>query len=199
MTTPPCYYLTLLLITLIISSCNTTRHIDVDYQSIHSARALEQWSVNGKMSLQEAKHTRAATFFWQQQGELFNVSINGPFGIGFIELDGQIGEVMLRNSKGEFSAPTSEILLQQFTDLNLPVSFLRYWIIGLPENTIKSRNIVYNDNGIITSFNQVGWQVQYMKHDLITAKDGKQYYLPIKMKFSKGNLQARVLLKRWSF
>ena len=89
------------------------------------------------------------------------------------------------------------MLLNQFTDLDIPVSFMRYWIIGSPEASIKARNINYDENRVLQSFNQVGWQVDYLSHDLVTAKNGNKFYLPTKMKIVKDDLNATILLKNW--
>ncbi len=192
------HYFGFILLVFLLSNCGSNkRQESVNYSGLKNVRSIDNWNVKGKVSIKSRNRASTVLFVWEQEQDTFSVSMNGPLGIGFIELEGVIGEVTLRNAKGEFSAPTAEILLQQFTELDLPVSFLRYWILGVPQNKIKARKINYDDNRVIQSFEQVGWSVDYVSRDSIVNAEKEQFYLPRKMIIAKGDIKATILLKNW--
>lgn len=155
-------------------------------------KALQRWTVAGKVNLRTSQQNDTANFDWQQKTPAaYRMMISGPFGIGRNTLDQIDHNVTLANSNGTFHAGSPEGLMQEQLGWSLPISSLYYWARALPAPEQPHR-LEHDECGYPLSLDQQGWHIEYSQW---TFSDG--YWLPGRLKMRYGQLNVILLLKEW--
>lgn len=160
-------------------------------------RDLQCWSVRGaflgevKQPGQRTKRA-SANFVWRQQGDHFNLTFFGPFGLGAVKLHGEPGRVVLkRGRKPAQVADTPETLLRSLMGWSPPFSKWLAWIKGLPAFGYAAE-LTWDEHGRIAELAQAGWQVTYVHY----GHYGR-YELPETLMLAQENRAAKVALHAW--
>jgi len=124
-------------------------------------RKITAWKMAGVFSITYKKKRDVASFDWQQKPDGYTINISGPIGIGSARVVGDSeGVKFWRTSEEVFAANTPEQLMQEQLGWQLPISDIRYWILGMPAP--KRVDYKYLDRyGHLNFFKQNGWQVRY--------------------------------------
>jgi len=108
-----------------------------------------------------------------------------------MKLDGRPGKVSLVTSEGKtFSASSPEQLLAQQWGFNIPVSYLNYWIRGLPAPGDAKKQ--FDGQGRLVELNQAGWHVQFLDY---TQKKGIE--LPKKIFLASNDMKVKIMVYDW--
>jgi outer membrane lipoprotein LolB len=154
---------------------------------------IQGWQLNGKIAVQTSRDSGSATVDWLQRNGSYTVSLLGPLGTSGLKLSGHPGSVTLETSDGKrFTASNPEELLAKQWGFNLPVSYLRYWIRGLPVPGIPSSDH-FDPSHRLTDLSQQGWQVQYLSYTRSNNID-----LPSKMFISSPTLKVKIIIYSWN-
>lgn len=122
----------------------------------------------------------------------YSVNLYAPLGAGGMKLSGNPGSATLVMSDGKvFKAASPDALLAKNWGFNLPVSYLRYWVRGLPVPGIPAKMSFDNFNRV-TSFSQQGWQVEVQSY---TRAGGAE--LPSRLSISSASLDAKLVVHEW--
>ena len=95
----------------------------------------------GKLGLRSATDSFTATLQWRQVGDDYRIRLSGPFGAGALQIEGDEQGVTLRTGEGqEYAAGSQEELLYQHLGWSVPLSGLRYWMLGRtpPEQEVSN-------------------------------------------------------------
>ena len=80
----------------------------------------------------------------------FTLRLHGPFGQGSVLIEGQPGSVSLRRANGQVTrAGSAEALLSQELGWSVPVSVMRYWILGRPAPDYPVTDLQINARGLL--------------------------------------------------
>jgi outer membrane lipoprotein LolB len=79
-----------------------------------------------------------------------------------------------------------EAFINQEIGLFVPVTSLRYWVVGLPEKSVDTKAI---DSG----FEQSGWRSQYKAMQSV-----KNYLLPRNMTVTNETVKLKLFIDQWS-
>ena len=110
-----------------------------------------------------------------------------------MELKGGPGGVVLRTSKEErFAADVPEELLREMTGWSMPVSGLRYWLLGVSEQEAAIEGVQLDLGGRLESLRQAGWTIEYLKYDRV---GGVQ--LPAKLYLQGSRVSVRIVINHW--
>ena len=156
-------------------------------------RALDNWQVEGKIGLRSNGRGNSAQLNWQQQQGHYRLRLSGPLGIGTVLVDGNDEGVQLRTREGVYRAASPELLLEQLTGWQIPVSALQYWARGLPspDLPIEQQRV---ELGRLTALQQGGWSIDY--RDFVQVQD---LWLPRKMVMNRPETQLTLLYHNWQF
>ena len=157
------------------------------------------WQVNGKLAIRTlssnaAKPTaQALRFDWQQQAQDYKVTLFGPLGFGRVTVTQQNQRIYLSQDKNAIEADDIDQLFAQQTGWALPISYLRYWALGLPA---PEQAFTFNKNSQaeLIGFKQDGWQIHYPSITLAAP-----YLLPSKMVASNKHFKLVIAFKHWQF
>ena len=195
----------MLLCTLLASCANLNRSASSNngLNDDLSGSAVEllnrHWQVNGKLAIRTlssnaAKPTaQALRFDWQQQAQDYKVTLFGPLGFGRVTVTQQNQRIYLSQDKNAIEADDIDQLFAQQTGWALPISYLRYWALGLPA---PEQAFTFNKNSQaeLIGFKQDGWQVHYPAITLAAP-----YPLPSKMVASNKHFKLVIAFKHWQF
>ena len=180
------------------------------------------WEVSGKLSIrstvtsavtQVSNAPKTLRFSWRQLDEDYVITLYGRLNLGRVVITKEANSITLtRGNKRLASANSAEALLYQQTGWELPVSLLRYWILGQvspnhdylfsnqlagqlndqPLEAISRANQTPSDEHSISGFTQRGWQLTFPKAALV---DG--YTLPTKLRGEQSQLTIVAALHNW--
>ena len=153
--------------------------------------AISQFSVNGS----DGGNGR---FQWHQENEVLDFHLSAPLSNQTWRLQGLPGAYTLTDSKGIASQNASaEQLIENASGWSLPVSELRYWVLGLPTGYVSNASIARYADGTLKQFTERGWQVDYQSYTDAEPR------LPIKIKavlseFGKTRASVKIIVHEWS-
>jgi outer membrane lipoprotein LolB len=154
---------------------------------------IQTWNVKGLIAIRTAKNAYSANWNWQQiTYSNYKIELFGPLGAGAVQLIGRRNFVMLHTSDGkEFTATHPESLLEQQLGWRLPVSYLYYWIRGLPVPAIPAEKHfdAYHHLSLLI---QDGWRVDYPRYTPTNGID-----LPNKMILTHPDITVKIIINRW--
>ena len=152
---------------------------------------LDSWQLKGKIGVHTAQDSGSATVDWLQNRSRYTVSLEGPLGAGGMKLSGQPGNVTLEMANGKrVTASNPEELLAREWGFNLPVSYLKYWVRGLPAP--GAANTLFDNFHRLTDLTQSGWHVQFLSYTTINKLD-----LPTKIEISSSTLTSKIIIYDW--
>ena len=104
---------------------------------------------------------------------------------------------MLSSSNGEQRlAPDAETLLQGLQGWQLPVSGLRYWLLGIPVPDKKYQLLSWLENNQLHVMQQDGWHIEFRQYQQVG-----EIWLPRKIfmhRLDNTDIDVRVVIRSWS-
>jgi outer membrane lipoprotein LolB len=157
-----------LMITLV--GCATAPPKPGDPKAAWSARQAvlrqhETWALDGKLSVHTDEEGWFAGLSWRQDGERFRIDLKDSLGriVARIERDGR-RVTLIQHDGSKASADTPERLMRELYGWALPVSGLRYWVLGIPGPARAGQRqgrYKLDERGRLAILKQAGWSVDY--------------------------------------
>jgi outer membrane lipoprotein LolB len=202
---PPCTgriwtLLAALALALWIGGCATTptpRAVEDPELAWQARQALlsaqRDWRFRGRIAIRHGEQGWQAGLNWRQRHRRFDIEVQDPLGRKVAQLDGDAGSVTLTTSDGETArAADPERLMQRVLGWSLPVSGLRYWVLGVPDPEGSRPRLELDEAGRLSRLTQDGWAVEYRRYEPGTRVD-----LPSKLVLSRADLRVRLIVKDW--
>ena len=134
----------------------------------------------------------SANLLWRQHPQDFDLHVSGPFGVGALSLAGNERRVRVRSKEQDFVTDDPERTLRENLGWTLPITRLRWWVLGLPAPN-SSVTIDLDSAGHVTTLTQDGWVLNYDAYQPVGSLD-----LPRRMLLSREDLRIRVAIDAWS-
>ncbi len=200
-------------VSLVLGSCSslatkpsTEKNISVEQvqqrwqQRQQQLSNLPDWQMKGRMVVANGVELWALSVDWEQRGDQYVIFLSGPFGAGKVQLAGSAKGVLLRDSDNQvFYASTPEELLLDHTGIAMPLSYLRFWILGLLQSGSKlaANNVKFDKHGRLESLTREQWDVRFKRY---TKTDNVSVELPDKIFIHKGeDVEVRIVVGEWLF
>ena len=130
---------------------------------------------------------------WQQYNGSYRIEMWGPFGSGRVQLQGNEHGVRLIDSEQRvYYSHDPESLLYRHTGVHMPVTGLRYWILGLADPGRSQQQPVVDQYGRLASVQQNDWNVELKRYTRIG-----QLELPDKLSVNKDHIQVKMVVDNW--
>jgi outer membrane lipoprotein LolB len=155
---------------------------------------IAYWHLSGRLAVRNGNEAWNIDLDWQQKGDDYQITLNGPFGAGKVKLIGNAGGVELRDSDNQtFYADKPGELLQERTGVSMPVEGLRYWIVGL-DTPQQQKPPKLDPQGRLAYLEDNHWRVKFRRY---TDVSGLQ--LPNKIFIAKPeqNINVRLVVDEW--
>jgi len=187
----------ILIMSLLLLSCSTapiTPERSAAWEQWQSQlRKIDQWQMNASIAVRGDKGAWSARVFWQQQKSLYQLRFHVAGGQGIVLLDGSATEVKMRTAdRQEFVAPTPDTLLKDILKVEIPVSFLFYWIRGIPSPKERVVDYQLNEFNQLSFLAQVGWKIEFVDY-----RDVRGHRLPVKLLLENDEYKVKILISQW--
>ncbi len=123
-----------------------------------SLEAYEGFELQGRLAVKGGGLSGALR--WQQTGSRFRLRLAGPFGAGALSLEGDDALVAIKSKDVDLITAEPEAVLASRTGWRLPLTALRWWVLGLPAPDAPA-SLQLDGEGRPLGFSQLGWQLRY--------------------------------------
>ena len=150
---------------------------------------LSQWRATGRMAVAADGTGGSGSFDWRQQGSRTRIQLQGPIGIGGMNLVLEGDRVQLEASDGrrlESEAAWTE--LEARLGAPVPARNLRYWMLGIP----APGSFTWRSQAVPKTLEQDGWVVVYER-----SSDHVGTPLPARLTATSGSSRVRLVIDRW--
>jgi len=203
----------LLLVGLLVGCSTVSEKKLADPQQVWQQRqqalaGLEQWQLNGRLAIDDGVGVYTLNVRWKQKPHSYEIFLSGPLNSGQVQLVGQdTGGVVLRDAKRNvYVAEHPEQLLYQHTGIRMPVTGLRYWILGMPQpsdssspaspgaqrKNLQPSEIQLDDEGRLLRFRQHRWQIEYDEYTQVS-----HWQLPERLSITQDDVEVQLVIHRW--
>ena len=199
------YHLIALLILSLLSGCSIftphSKNITLDsalYNWANTKHAIQlqtHWSLIGKIGIRTPEDSLTiAINKWAQEGDDFEINLSSTFfGLGASTLEGNSQFVTLTESgEAPIYSEHPNTLMETALNLPLPITFLSYWVKGLPVPGIISK-IEFNAQGLPSTIRQHHWKLYFSNYHLEQGIP-----LPGKIKLEQNNTRIILAIKKWT-
>lgn len=153
---------------------------------------LDRYALNGRVAVAAQGQGFSATLRYQQQPRGSNLALDGPLGIGGlrVQIDGE--DIEIATSRGEkLDGQSARDELERRLGFQLPLTELRWWLLGIPAPGEASVNQDAG-SGEIHDFTQGGWHVS-----INTRAAGLGFSLPQKMTAEREGARLKLFVQAW--
>jgi outer membrane lipoprotein LolB len=155
-------------------------------------QSLDRFALWGRVAVASGAEGFNGGLRWEQQDALSRVEIDGPFGAGGVHIESEGAHFTLATSRGDrLDGAAGRAELERRLGFALPLSSLRYWIVGVPDPGAPS-NEVLDPQLRLAMLEQGGWRVSYPRY--VVASDR---WLPKRVTVERGGARVRLIVDRW--
>ena len=153
--------------------------------------ALSAWIATGRLAVAAEGEGGSGSFVWRQQGAATRLSLRGPLGAGALEVTSDGERLTVADSAGQVIGADARAALNARLGTDLPLSSLRYWMVGLPDPSSTAR-VTEAQAPPLRVIDQHGWTVAY---DAFTSAGG--FSLPSRVTATSGAVRLRLAVSDW--
>lgn len=153
---------------------------------------IQHWYAKGRMAAKKGSEGGQAHFTWEQQPNLFDISIFGPFGAGHVNIKGNSRWVELTDQESrQYRANSPTELFHQVAGWSVPIEGLRYWLLGVPSPLTKVQFERFDEQGQLAILIQDGWEIHFERYEK------QPIALPTKIKLTNQDASVKVIIQSW--
>jgi outer membrane lipoprotein LolB len=154
--------------------------------------ALGAWQAQGRVAVRSAGTGFSASFDWQESGGDSELDVRGPLGGGAARITQTADTIRIESGAApplEAAAPFDALEGELVARLGfpLPITALRYWLLGAPAPDRPSTPTAQG-------FEQDGWAITLEE---FAAVDGAPAPLPSRLTLLRGDTRIRVAVSHW--
>jgi len=193
---------------LLQASCTTSSYVskagdaDAWKQNRAELESLQQWKLQGKISIRSGEDLYTADLYWRQQQQALNLRLVAPFSQGVTQFSGttEHGYQVLTEQGEKFDVDSPEVVTENAFGVSLPFHELKSWIKGLPARDQFVWKAKFNQQNRLESFQQTGWQIKILKYKKTGSRwlPSKLFLSRIKENLADNKVEVRLIVRRWT-
>ena len=154
--------------------------------------ALKVWRMDGRVGIKTGADAWQANLFWDHDSRQDRVRISGPFSQGLLSIVIQKDLVLINLGDGRTEISRDpETLLRRRLGFFVPLSSLRYWILGIPDPELPYTS-VFKSDGTWSGFQQSGWTI-----GLDRSLEVGTRVLPGKLLVQGSGVRLKIIADNW--
>ncbi len=155
---------------------------------------ITTWKYDGRIAVRVADDGWNASVTWAQYDQVFEISLQGPFGAGAVSILGSPAGVRITSGDDPpLIGSSADNLLREKTGVSLPIRSLEFWAVGKPDPETESTYDL-DANGKVIRLSQLGWTVDYKNY----AATNSGVELPRKIFASNNKIGIRLVIDQWT-
>lgn len=155
-------------------------------------RQLETWTLSGRLAISTEAEAWNASLHWSQRPDGYEVSVIAPLGGGSLQLRGNAEGVVLQTAdQGLYLAQNPDALMRDVLGLQIPVSGLRFWVLGIPQPGVMQERRI-DDWGRLVELRQAQWRVEFLRY-----RETPGGSLPDKLFMRNDQFEVRLVISDW--
>lgn len=158
----------------------------------NSQKEITYWQMSGRFALRIDNRVHTGNITWVNNGTSYGIKFSGPLNQGAVIITSDGKSVRLQDNQGyEGTASTPEAMLSRYTQYEMPVSSLKYWVLAQP-TPLKTPSVILNPQGYPMEIKQDDWTVEYEYF-----KEVGQYLLPSKIIIHHPSMKLTLSIHDW--
>lgn len=153
---------------------------------------FSSWLLDGRIAVNVRGESWTAGLDWRHLPQSESLRLTGLLGQGAVDV--YLAEGFMRITRADGVSEVSsrpDVLLQARLGFPVPLSALRYWVVGLPHPDGRSE-MEYDAEGRLTLIRQEGWEIAYERFMTVSG-----LVLPQKLKIQKGDVKLKLMVDQW--
>lgn len=176
-----------------LSGCATVATVSKPVELPESPASLQAWSLDGRIGAQATDKAWQANLYWEHAPTQDRLRISGPLSQGLVSIVVQKDLIYVNEGKGsETLSRDPEALLKQRLGFAVPLTSLRFWILGIPDPD-HSFESTGNGDDAAGGFRQAGWVIH---PENVANVDG--WMLPQKIRAEGPGVKLKILADNWT-
>ena len=161
----------------------------------HKRQQIKTWDIRGRLGVQTETNGGSLDIIWKQSDKNFSMRLIAPLGAGsyLIQGDSHSAEIRFPDGHKEIASSIDDVF-SAVLEVDLPANAVKDWIRGLPAKSLAIESISWNDQGLLETIKQSGWDVEMKKYA------GNKILLPHAIYLSRDDnaeLDVRLMLRQW--
>ena len=155
-------------------------------------QATSNFELTGRLAVALGEQGYSAGLRWRQRPETASIRLDGPLGLGGLEVQLAGTRIGLRGGDGRrLVDDAARAELERLLGASLPIGSLRYWLLGVPDPSAPAAERVAADGLTLAGFEQGGWQVRIAQR---TPWRTTAWSLPQRLELSREGREFRLRL-----
>ena len=159
---------------------------------IKELAAADHWQMTGRLGLKVPDQSGSMSVEWLQKHQDYTIYLDGPLGKSLAKIERDASGIKVEASGQRYTGQTPEVLLYNITGWQLPVSYLRYWVQGMPVPTIPGTAMELDNHGQLSRLEQAGWTIEYLDY-----RNEAPVSLPSRIRITRGDIQLTLVARSW--
>lgn len=127
---------------------------------------FQSWQLSGRLAFKSPGEKFSANLNWQQQQQVYQLKLTNFIGVSLMTMKGFDGHAEIEADDKTYKGSDPELLIQQITGWNIPVSGLATWIKGQAQRQDRA---TFDDNGLLQQLipncqSCAPWTIQYSQY-----------------------------------
>ncbi|GAB6047884.1 lipoprotein insertase outer membrane protein LolB [Methyloparacoccus murrellii] len=174
-----------------LGGCTTVSTVSEPVVLPDTPVAIRAWSMDGRIGVQSAGKAWQANLYWEHDPAQDRLRLSGPFSQGLVSIVVQKDLIYINEGGGVTALSRDpDAMLRQRLGFAVPLSSLRYWMLGVPDPGASAQRSADAGAG---SFRQAGWHIV---PDQLASIDG--WMLPQKLTVQGAGVKLKILADTWT-
>ena len=186
-------------LSLLLCACASQKSIDLpdihDWESRQAVLGeLDQWQFSGRIAVKAHDEGFNGKLRWRQDDDTFRATLSGPLGIGTVLIEGDGDGIEITDKDGVMTVLTDvEAELYYRYGWTIPVTSLRYWVLGIPDPRVPAQT-EFDEQNRLRHLRQGGWGVEVGRY---REAGGQQ--MPARLVATSDETTVRMVIDKWIF
>ena len=156
-------------------------------------QARDHFELRGRAAVAAGREGFNANLHWAQQGKRTQLTLQGPFGAGAVEVSASGNDLEIVTARGEhLDSAAAHAELATRLGFDPPLPSLRYWILGVPDPQYPATEELDERQQHLKGLTQAGWHIDYGLYIAIGAE-----MLPVRLTLRREAVRVRLLVDEW--
>ena len=156
-------------------------------------QALPHFAVKGRVAVATGATGFNANLRWTQDADSAHLTLEGPLGVGGVQVNSSGDALEVINSHGEhIGNDLARAELHSRLGFDVPLASLRYWILGVPRPGSPAEESLNGEQQRLDGLTQDGWHVTYGAY-----VDAHGQTLPARLTLEREAVRVRLVVDDW--